>query len=190
MKKTAILFFSLILIFALAIPASAIDPEAADENFFALAYEEISSHSSEILSALTCIFSLILTFTYKKGLLPTLGASLGGIGSSVDEIRMHTENGIRTALSSAERIEGQLIGISELCEALSKSVYEIDERMRELEGDKRQSEEMKIILRSQIDMLYDVFMESALPQYSKDAVGERIGKMKSLLKEEVATNEV
>ena len=32
-------------------------------------------------------------------------------------------------------------------------------------------------------MLYDVFMSSALPQYQKDAVGERIAKMREAITE-------
>ena len=39
------------------------------------------------------------------------------------------------------------------------------------------------MVKAQIDMLYDVFMSSALPQYQKDAVGERIAKMKEALVE-------
>ena len=34
---------------------------------------------------------------------------------------------------------------------------------------------------SQIDMLYEIFMQSGLPQYSKDALGERMAKMKKTL---------
>ena len=39
---------------------------------------------------------------------------------------------------------------------------------------------MKIILSAQIDMLYDIFMTSSLPQYQKDAVSKRIGEMKEV----------
>lgn len=45
-------------------------------------------------------------------------------------------------------------------------------------------------MQMQINMLYDIFMTSALPQYEKDAVGERISAMNKILtdraKEEAA----
>ena len=43
------------------------------------------------------------------------------------------------------------------------------------------TEELSVIVGTQIDMLYDIFMTSALPQYQKDAVGERVAKMKEAL---------
>ena len=40
---------------------------------------------------------------------------------------------------------------------------------------------MKIILESQIDMLYDIFMSSSIPLFQKEAVGEKISAMKKRL---------
>jgi hypothetical protein len=33
----------------------------------------------------------------------------------------------------------------------------------------------------EIDMLYEIFISSSLPQYSKDAISERVAKMKKIL---------
>ena len=43
--------------------------------------------------------------------------------------------------------------------------------------------QLRLVVDTQIDMLYDIFMSSALPQYQKDAVGERIAKMKGAIRE-------
>ena len=39
---------------------------------------------------------------------------------------------------------------------------------------------MKALMSAQIDMLYDIFMTSSLPQYQKDAVNKRISEMKEV----------
>ena len=54
-----------------------------------------------------------------------------------------------------------------------------DLRVRTLEA--KGSEDTRVILSAQVDMLYDIFMTSALPQYQKDAVGERIAAMRGAL---------
>jgi hypothetical protein len=48
---------------------------------------------------------------------------------------------------------------------------------------------MKTIMSAQVDMLYNIFMSSSLPQYSKDAVGERISEMKAALAEPVSNDD-
>jgi hypothetical protein len=39
-------------------------------------------------------------------------------------------------------------------------------------------------MREQVEMLYDSFISSALPEYQKEAVGMRINEMKKLLEAE------
>ena len=39
---------------------------------------------------------------------------------------------------------------------------------------------MKALMSAQIDMLYDIFMTSSLPQYQKDAVNQRVKEMKEV----------
>ena len=34
---------------------------------------------------------------------------------------------------------------------------------------------------SQIDVLYEIFMQSGIPQYAKDSLGEKVAKMKKSL---------
>ena len=48
---------------------------------------------------------------------------------------------------------------------------------------RREKKQLYLILNAQIEMLYDLFMSSALPQYQKDAVGEKIAKMKEAVRE-------
>ena len=44
--------------------------------------------------------------------------------------------------------------------------------------------ELRLILNSQIELLYEIFMSSSLPTYQKDAVGARFAEMKRALEKE------
>ena len=39
-------------------------------------------------------------------------------------------------------------------------------------------------MKAQVDMLYEIFMSSSLPQYQKDSVGEKISSMRKSLSED------
>ena len=66
--------------------------------------------------------------------------------------------------SSLEELSGR---VSTLCDNLSAK-----EKLEDC------TEKVRIVILSQIDLLYDVFMSSALPQYQKELIGERVVKMK------------
>ena len=53
--------------------------------------------------------------------------------------------------------------------------------LEERDGDRNGKKRLGNRMQMQINMLYDIFMTSALPQYQKDAVGERISAMNKLL---------
>jgi len=75
---------------------------------------------------------------------------------------------------------------------LSDKVEELDVMLKEkfayVDEAQQERQELKLILDSQIDMLYDIFMASALPQYQKDAVGEKIAKMKEAIAKNASRN--
>jgi hypothetical protein len=59
----------------------------------------------------------------------------------------------------------------------------IEEGLSALEDGRRLDEQIKTVLTAEIDMLYEVFMSAALPQYEKDRIGEKISLMKKTLSE-------
>ena len=71
--------------------------------------------------------------------------------------------------------------ITKKLEMLKKDLSVAIEGMKSNGIDKSERERMRIIMQGQIDMLYDIFMTSALPQYKKDEVGTRINEMKEKL---------
>lgn len=166
--------------------------EITEENIFSTIYEEISEYASEILCALTFAGSLILAFAYKRGLLPLVKNSLLSIGNAVSKIKEDASENAEKGSKLGQSIESSLDGAKTTLDALAQKVSELDlmlkEKLKSEDYTERQKEEFKLILTSQIDMLYDIFMASALPQYQKDAVGEKVAKMKGAIGENAGGN--
>lgn len=161
--------------------------ETTEENVFSTVYEEISKYASEILCALTFAGSMILAFAYKKGLLPLVKGSLLSIGNAVSKIKEEAAENAEKGSKLGEDIGNRLDGAKTTLDALAEKVSDLDlilkEKLKSEDDLEREKEELKLIITSQIDMLYDIFMASALPQYQKDAVGEKIAKMKGAIGE-------
>ena len=156
----------------------------AKKNPFEAVFELIKANSDTIFSALTLIGSLVLAFTYKKGLLPALGASIGTIGDSVKRISDATEISIVKSENAIVDIDERIKDIGGLFERLEGRISDLNTRLEAVDEERERGEMTRVLLRSQIDMLYDIFMTSSLPQYSKDAVGEKIAAMKKLIEKE------
>lgn len=165
--------------------ASANDNEEA--NFFSRIYSEITSYAGEILCALTFIGSLVLAMAYKKGLLPLLEKSLLSIGAAITKIKENTKEGIEKSSVVSEDINNKLTSANHTLETLAKRIEALgkalDENKKDVASDRLEKKQLYLILDAQIDMLYDVFMSASLPQYQKDAVGEKIARMKEAIAE-------
>ena len=196
LKYLIAIFLVALLPIGLAISVSAEDgiPEDSFEatvtdNFFSKVYEEVAAYASEILCGLTFIGSLTIAFAYKKGLLPLVEKSLLTIGNAVSGIKESAKENAEASSAFSVNIEKQLSILEELLQSLTEKVNSLDKELMESlqnESESRlEAKELRLVVDAQIDMLYDVFMSSALPQYQKDAVGERIAKMK----EAIADNE-
>lgn len=156
-----------------------------ESNFFSKVYEEVTAYTSEILCTLTLAGSLTLAFAYKKGLLPLVEKSLLAIGNAVSGIKESTGKNAEASATLIATVEKQLSATSALLTSLAEKVSSLDKALGaslENESEARlEAKELRLVVDAQIDMLYDVFMFSALPQYQKDAVGERIAKMKEAM---------
>ena len=61
----------------------------------------------------------------------------------------------------------------------------MQKRLDNAEAEKLHRMKTDHILEGELDMLYDIFMSSALPEYEKQRVGERVAKLKG----DLSTNE-
>ena len=185
MKKifiTAILFVLVFSILSATAFANETDTAAGEEkNVFESLYCELSEHSDKIFSALAFIGSLILIFTYRKGMLPILKGGIASLSSTVTHLKEEakrsgelSEGEIKSATEKLEKAENLLGTLSERLTRLGDELEEAKER-------EKKNADIKIIMEYQIDMLYEIFMSSSLPLYQKEAVGEKISAMKEKL---------
>ena len=159
----------------------------SDTNFFTRVYTELSEYAAEILCALTFVASLLLAVAYKKGLFPLIEKSLLAIGNAIGKLKdaVGENNEKSTALSASvdERLTAANSAISALTERVGKLSESLEASLLSKHEAYEEKRQLKVVIEEQIAMLYDVFMYSALPQYQKDAVGERIAKMREAVAE-------
>lgn len=183
----------LISTLSLTVSASAQELESSEltdgtvENIFDRIYADVSEYATEILCAMTFAGSLILAFAYKKGLMPIVRGSLLSIGNAVSKVKDSVGESAEKGEKLGESIEKGLESTKNVLDGLVEKISELDAaleaRLTNESERAHEQEVLRLVLLSQIDMLRDIFMSAALPQYQKDAVGERIAKMKGALGE-------
>ena len=164
-------------------------PTTEDSNPFSLMYEYIAAHADNIFSVLAFVGSLVLAFFYKKGLMPALSSALGNIRSSVKSINETAEKTLAGNESAFADFKTCMDFVAGSLDTLTSSVAELEKRLSAGEKQISETKAMKTIMSAQVDMLYSIFMSSALPQYSKDEVGARISEMRAALAEQVTGDE-
>lgn len=191
-----ILLFSLSLV-AVSAEGSKADAEMAEEpeslqtedkenaelgatNIFEDAFTALEGFSSEILCALSFIGSLLIAFAYRRGLLPTVKNGIGAIGNAIGSMKESTESYAKQSEELLNLMSERLCHAEKTLEEFERAVAEIAEKCESGEHAARDRAEMKALMTAQIDMLYDIFMTSSLPQYQKDAVSERVRDMKEV----------
>jgi hypothetical protein len=147
-------------------------------NPFEILYNAALLHAGEIFSALACLFSAILMLCYRKGIMPLIEGGIGAISGSVSTISREAERQSQLSDKTKELIADKLEGAEALLNRISASFEDFDNRLKTCEGLKSFENSVREILLSQIDLLYEVFMNSSLPQYEKDRIGEMVNAMK------------
>ena len=191
-KKLKYLITSILVIvlaLGLSVTASAETLTEAEEiteaTVFDKLYTEVSEYAGEILCALAFIGSVVLAFAYKKGLMPIVKSSLVTIGNAIskmkDSVNKNAERGEEMNREIASGLDGAVKVIETLGERIDTLEKSLTERLADKDETAREREALSIIMTSQIDMLYEIFMSASLPQYQKDAIGEKIAKMKGAL---------
>ena len=152
------------------------------ENTFSEIYNLVLENVDKVFSALAFVSSLLLVFAYKKGLIPIINTGLSAIKKSADKFEGSSLESILKTEESLGFLTDKFASCINTVESISKSVEELGERLELMEDEKNNRETMKTVMLSQIDMLYEIFMNSALPQYSKDALGEKVAEMKKSIR--------
>ena len=155
-----------------------------EDGFFPSLFAAFEEHLSEILSALTFIGSLIIMLCYKKGFLPLVTDGLGALKQGVKTINEKTGELSFGTEALSEAITEKLDAAENLLKGTCDMLAGLEVRLAELEGERNERKITNTVLSAEVDMLYEIFMSAALPQYLKDNVGERIAMMKAALAED------
>ena len=181
-KIAFILTTALILISVLTISIAASAPDEGvaltAENLFSLIYDTVLRYSAEIFSFLSLIGTVVISYLYKKGLLPSVKTALSTLGNTVGKIKESNDMQCIEQKNNSERVDERLTRFEESLKEYGKSLEELKEHLICEEEMKKQRMRTDKILSSQIDMLYDIFMTSSIPHYQKEATGDRINKMR------------
>ena len=197
MKKFIAIFIALITVFALGVCASAEECEPLEEASTVISqdaesfpdeddsageiFDAILENVSGIVSILTFAISVILTLLYKKGLMPTLGGALGSIDSTVKSLGERAESGIASAEEAVRRIDGRIEDMGGIIDTVSKALVEIDKRMVELEENRSDKDSIKVMMRTQVEELWEMFSSSELSEISKKTFEEKLTVIKAHL---------
>ena len=71
--------------------------------------------------------------------------------------------------------------ISETVSQMEKQINKIELGVEDYEKLVKERETMRLILSSQVDMLYAIFISSSLPEYQKEEIGLKIQRMREEL---------
>jgi len=150
------------------------------DNPFEDIFEAASEFSAEIASALAFIGSVLVAFAYKRGLLPSVKSGIVAIGGAVGQLKDSTESTSRHQEQMLEEFTERLSRAEDVLERFGKAIDEIAEKTEDGKSAAADRADMKALMSAQIDMLYDIFMTSSLPQYQKDAVNQRVREMREV----------
>ena len=161
-----------------AVASSEKETDGEEQNFFAALYEGAREHLGEILCALTLVGSIFLAFAYKKGLLPIVTKALGAIGSSVGMLGEQTGTFASKIEEQSENLRASIGEIQSRLQGFEEALAKIKGGLDGATASGEILKQTERTLGEQVEMLYEIFMSSALPQYQKEAVAKRIADMR------------
>lgn len=151
------------------------------KNGFDKIYDAAMAHVSEILSLAAFIGSLICAVIYKSGLMPLIERGLGGIKNAAQKIKEATDRAECDNKTSLGYINDKMCELEMAISEMQETIKSATKAMESSVEARAHQARIDGLLSGELDMLYDIFMSSALPEYEKARVGERVAKLKEEL---------
>lgn len=159
-----------------------------EDNPFLVLYDFATEHIGEIFSLLSFVAATVVAFLYNKGLLPALKTSLSTMANILVGVKASAENSENLSIETKKELLEKLGMAESGLGAVTESISTLCERLDKLTDSKDEQEKMRTIMNAQIDMLYEIFLCSSLPEYQKEAVREKMAAMKEVLCREKQEN--
>ncbi len=151
------------------------------DNPFEMIYNFATLHIGEIFSILSFISAALVALLYNKGLLPALKNSLSAMANILSGVKDSTEKSENLSNEMRQQLLEKLDIAEGGLKTMGDSIATLTERLDSLTDSKDEQEKMRLIMNAQIDMLYEIFLCSSLPEYQKEAVREKVAAMKEVL---------
>ena len=187
-RKTKIIFtllFTLTLLASLTLFSFASEREVTnvDQTVFGGIYDVLSENADKIFSLLAFIGALILSFTYKKGLFPFIEKALSRLTGAVSTLREETEKSNAGANAVIAEITKKLAASESILNEFGSKIVSLEKKLKDAELLNNKTEEFRLVMLAEVEMIYDIFASSSLPEYQKEKVAEAYLKMKQALSE-------
>lgn len=150
-------------------------------NIFDQIYGVLEENADKVFSILAFIGTLAVSVGYKSGLLPLLRDALSKLKLSIDGVRAEGELNKTITAEKMEEISRSIESINRAIDKGNTEISRIEWQFENYEKLMAERGKMRTVLMGQIDMLYAIFMSSALPQYQKDEIGNKIQEMREEL---------
>ena len=160
------------------------EPEGGTENPFAALFETFGNHASEVFAAVSAFLSLTVFWLFRRGLLPLLRGGLNALSGVAEKMHKESETSSENLGKTADSVNHSLLMSAASIAAMQKMLEGFSEKLNALSVSREEREAMRCILLSQVDMLSEIFLSSALPEYRKELVGEKLTAMRRALGEE------
>ena len=148
----------------------------------------IEDKGDDICQYLSLVFSVVLAWLFKKGVLPSLSGSMGKLSNTLDGgISALLEQGKALSKNTEDKMHTFIETVTPTLEIIGQ-VAENEKRTdqllllleKELEVSMADRKDIKAVLSAQMDLFYQFFMAVNLPQYQKDQLGESYTRLKAL----------
>ena len=80
-----------------------------------------------------------------------------------------------------EKISEKLALTENILSDAKTKISELEEKLSEAMATNDKTEEFRAVMLAEVEMIYNIFISSSLPQYQKDKVGEAYARMKQAL---------
>lgn len=158
------------------------DSDGSKENIFDTLYGFLTQNADKIFSCLAFIGALILSFAYKKGLFPFVKNAISSLTGVVKSLREESEKGALANSQFMEDVSKKLALSESILKGAEEKISELEKKLSEAYEKQDKTEELRAVMLAEVEMIYNIFISSSLPQYQKDKVGEAYGKMMETLK--------
>lgn len=157
------------------------DSGAGTPSLCQLLLDGLERYTPEILSAMALVSSLLLLLGYKRGFLPLLQGGLGKLCGAVRELGAQTEAHRASADGLASDVSERIRKTESHLSTVGETLRQLEDKLPCAAETERHLRDVETVLLSQVDMLYELFLSTSLPQYRKDGIGERVSAMRAAL---------